>query len=337
MLIFLKIVLSVIFRNQSTIIAENIALKHQISVLKRAIKRPKIRKRDRIFWVLFSKLWNGWRNSLFIIKPETVVKWHKLGFNLYWRLKSRRKPGRPTIDYKIISLIHRMSCENSTWGTPHIRSELLLLGYDVAEPTIDKYMVKERKPSSQTWRTFLKNHMHNTVAIDFFTIPTATFQIFYVFLVLRHSDRKLLHFNVTKNPTAQWTANQIVDAFPYDTAPKYLVRDRDSIYGKYFQNRVRSMNIEEVKISFKSPWQSPYCERIIGSIRRECLDHMIIVNEKHLRSILKEYSEYYNEIRPHLSLNRNSPIPRTVKTIDDGDVVATPVLGGLHHCYSRAA
>jgi len=200
MLDLLKIILYVISRDQSTIIAENIALRHQISVLKRTVKRPKIKKHDRIFWVLLSKLWNGWKKSLLIVQPETVIKWHKLGFKLYWKLKSRRKPGRPTIDYKIISLIHRMSRENSTWGTPHIRSELLLLGYDISEPTIAKYMIKERKPPSQTWKTFLKNHMHNTVAIDFFTIPTATFQIYYIFLVLRHSDRNFLHFNITMNP-----------------------------------------------------------------------------------------------------------------------------------------
>ena len=230
-----------------------------------------------------------------------------------------------------------MSKENSTWGAPHIRSELLLLGYDVAESTIAKYMLKNRKSPSQTWKTFLKNHMHNTVAIDFFVLPTITFRVFYVFIILHHSNRKLLHFNVTVNPTAQWTANQIIQTFPYDTAPKYLIRDRDSIYGNYFQYRIKNMGINEIKISYRSPWQNPYCERIVGTLRRECLDHMIVLNERHLRSILKEYSEYYNRIRPHLSLYRNSPIPRKTESIEDGDVVSTPVLGGLHHSYSRAA
>ena len=337
LLSFLKIILSLIFRDHSVIIAENIALRHQLMVLKRTIKRPKIRKRDRIFWVLLSKIWNSWKKSLFIIKPETVIKWHRHGFKLYWRLKSKHKPGRPSIDYKIISLIHRMSKENSTWGAPHIQSELMLLGYTVSESTVAKYMIKGRKPPSQTWRTFLKNHMHNTVAIDFFVLPIIDFRVFYVFIILRHKDRKLLHYNVTLNPTAQWTVNQILEAFPYDTAPKYLIRDRDSIYGNYFQCRVRNMGIEEVLISYKSPWQNPYCERIVGTLRRECLDHMIILNERHLRIILKEYSEYYNRIRPHLSLYRNSPIPRSVKSVEEGDVVATPILGGLHHSYSRAA
>ena len=333
----LKIILFSIYRSNTTIIAENIALRHQIQVLNRTAKRPKIRKRDRIFWVLLSKTWIGWKNSLFIVKPETVIKWHRQSFKLYWKRKSKRKIGRPNIDYKIIALIHKMSKENSTWGAPHIQSELKLLGYDVAESTVAKYMIKERKPPSQTWRTFLKNHMHNTVAIDFFTIPTATFQIYYVFLVLRHSDRKILHFNVTTNPTAQWTANQIVETFPYDTAPKYLIRDRDSIYGNYFQCRIKNMEIEEVKISYRSPWQSPYVERLVGTIRRECFNHIIVLNEKHLRKIMKEYQKYYNQIRPHLSLFRNSPIPRNIEVPSDGNVSSIEILGGLHHSYSHAA
>ena len=245
--------------------------------------------------------------------------------------------GRPAIDYKIIALIHRMSKENSTCGVPRIRSELLLLGYHVAESTIAKYIIKGSKPPSQTWKTFLKNHTHNTAAIDFFILPTIAFRVFYVFVIMRHCDRKLLHFNITKNPTAYWTANQIVQAFPYDTAPKYLIRDRDSIYGKHFQNRIKNMDINEVIISYRSPWQSPYVVRIIGSIRRECLDHVIVLNEKHLRNVMKEYSEYYNRIRPHLSLYRNSPIPRNISTDKDGGVTGTEILGDLHHSYSRAA
>lgn len=236
---FIKFLLSIFFRDHSTIIAENMALKHQITVLQRSVRKPKIRKKDRILWVLLSKLWNGWKKSLFIVQPETVIKWHRQGFKLYWKIKSKHKIGRPSISYKIIVLIHQMSKENSTWGAPHIRSELLLLGYDITESTIAKYMIKERKPPSQTWKTFLKNHMHSTVAIDFFVLPTITFRVFYVFIILRHSDRKLLHFNVTTNPTAQWTANQIVQAFPYDTAPKYLVRDRVQFMGIILETELR--------------------------------------------------------------------------------------------------
>jgi len=262
MINFIKIILSVIIGNHSAIITENMALRHQISVLKRTAKKPKIKMHDRLFWILLSKLWNNWNNALFIVKPETVIKWHRKGFKIYWRIRSKHKIGRPPIDFKIIALIHRISKENSTWGAPHIRSELLLLGYDVAESTIAKHMLKKRKPPSQTWRTFLKNHMYNTTAIDFFVLPTITFRVFYIFIVLRHYDRKVLHYNVTLNPTAQWTANQIAQAFPYDTAPKYLIRDRDSIYGNYFQCRVRNMGIEEVLISYKSPWQIPIVKEL---------------------------------------------------------------------------
>ena len=190
-----------------------------------------------------------------------------------------------------------MSRENPTWGAPRILSELLLLGYDVAERTVAKYMVRTRKPPSQTWRTFLDNHVPDIAACDFFTVPTVTFRVLYVFIVLRHDRRQVVHFNVTDHPYAEWAAQQIINAFPYEEAPRFLIRDRDGIYGDYFTKRVEGMGIEEVPIAPRSPWQNPYCERLIGSIRRECLDHMIILNEDHLRRILKSYFEYYHNSR----------------------------------------
>jgi len=253
------------------------------------------------------------------------------------RWKPLKKPGRPKGDQEIRDLIRHMCQENPTWGTARIQSELALLGHDVAESTVARYMLRQPKPPSQTWRTFLANHVGQIVAIDFFTVPMITFRVLYVFLVLRHDRRGVVHFNITTNPTARWAAQQIVEAFPYDQAPRFLLRDRDSIYGEYFRDRVEHMGIEEVLIAPRAPWQNPYAERVIGSIRRECLDHVIVLNEEHLRRILTEYFAYYHEARAHLSLERNSPIPRTVCPPEKGVVVTKAYLGGLHHCYTRAA
>ena len=255
----------------------------------------------------------------------------------YWNWKSRKKPGRPKIDAEVRNLIRRMCRENPTWGAPRIQSELALLGHKVAESTVAKYMVRQPKPPSQNWRTFLANHIGQIAAIDFFTVPTITFRALYVFLVLRHDRRRVVHFNVTANPTAQWTAQQVVEAFPFEEQPRFLLRDRDGIYGQDFQDRVEHMGIEQVLIAFRAPWQDPYVERLIGSIRRECLDHLIVLNEQHLRRILAEFFTYYHEARTHLSLERNSPIPRSVQPPEKGRVLAKAYLGGLHHCYSRAA
>jgi transposase InsO family protein len=230
-----------------------------------------------------------------------------------------------------------MSRQNPTWGAPRILSELLLLGHTVAESTITKYMVGRPRPPSQTWRTFLYNHAGQIAAVDFFTVPTVTFRVLYVFVVLRHERRRVVHFNVTTNPTARWTAQQVIDAFPFGDAPRFLLRDRDGIYGEYFRHRVEHMGIDEVLIAPRSPWQNPYVERLIGSIRRECLDHVIVLNEGHLQRILAEYFHYYHQARAHLSLDRNSPIPRPVDPPENGKVVARAYLGGLHHCYTRAA
>jgi putative transposase len=302
------------------------------------VKRPKLRPRDRVFWVLLSKTWPNWRSVLAIVQPETLIKWHRRGFKLFWRWKSKSgKAGRPPVVQEIRGLIRQMSRENTTWGAPRIVSELAVLGHEVAEATVAKYMVRPRKPPSQTWRTFLDNHVSDIAACDFFTVPTVTFRVLYVFIVLRHDRRQIVHFNVTTNPYAEWTAQQIINAFPYEEAPRFLIRDRDDIYGDYFTERIESMGIEEVPIAPHSPWQNPYCERVIGSIRRECLDHMIVLNERHLYRILTDYFDYYHNSRPHLSLDRNSPTPREVETPSHGEVVSIPQVGGLHHRYTRAA
>jgi putative transposase len=281
-------------QSRAELVAENLALRHQIVILQRSVKRPRLHRRDRVFWVWLSHLWRGWRSSLLIVQPETVIRWHRQGFRLYWRWKSRSRCGRPKLDAEIRALIRCMSRDNATWGRRRIRSELHLLGYEIAELTVVKYMVRGRKPPLQGWRVFLKNHSREITAIDFFTVVTLNFRILICFVVLRHHRRTVIHFNVTSHPTGRWTAQQIVGAFPYDTVPRYLLRDRDGIYSSYFADRVRGMGIEAVLIAPRSPWQNPFIERLIGSIRRECLDHILVISEAHLRRVLREYFAYYN-------------------------------------------
>jgi putative transposase len=326
------------FVSRSDLILENLALRQQLTVQQRTIKRPKLKRKDRIFWAWLSRIWPQWKSALIVVKPETVIKWHRQGFKLYWRWKSRsKKVGRPKVKKEIRDLIRQMSRENPTWGAPRIQAELKLLGFEIADSTVAKYMIRQKKPPSQTWRSFLKNHVKQIAAIDFFTVPTVRFQILYCFIVLRHHRRRIVHFNVTANPNARWTAHQLTEAFPYDEAPKYLIRDRDGIYGNFFQQRVKKMGIREVLIAPKSPWQNPYCERVIGSIRRECLDHFIILSENHLCCILKDYMDYYNNCRTHLSLDRNSPSLRDIEPPSKGKVISIPKVGGLHHVYKRVA
>ena len=338
MLVFYALfgLLRLFFSTKAALVAENLALRQQLAVLRRSVRRPKLRNRDRVFWAWLSKLWPDWNSALTIVQPETVIKWHRAGFRLYWRRKSR-VIGRPRKSRLIRDLIREMSRHNPTWGAPRIRAELHLLGYEVAESTVAKYMVKSRKPPSPTWRSFLANHARQIAAIDFFTVYTITFRVLYCFIVLDHHGRRILHFNVTQNPTAEWTAQQIIETFPYDTAPRFLLRDRDSVYGGAFRRPVKGMGIEEVITAYRSPWQNPYCERVIGSIRRDCLDHMMIFSEDSLRRIMAEYIRYYNESRTHMSLEGNSPVPREVEPPSKGRVISVPFLGGLHHRYTRAA
>ena len=259
--------LRALMAGRAALVAENLALRHQLAVLQRSVKRPKLRKRDRIWWSWLSRFWKGWQSALAIVQPATVIKWHRQGFRLCWRRKSRQgKPGRPQVDREIRDLIRRMSRENPTWGAPRILSELLLLGHAVAESTVTKYLVRGPKPPSQAWRTFLANHAGQIAAVDFFTVPTVMFRVLYVFVVLRHERRRVVHFNVTTNPTAQWTAQQVVEAFPFEEVPRLLLRDRDGIYGQDFRDRVENMGIEEVIIAPRAPWQNAYVERLLHDV-----------------------------------------------------------------------
>jgi transposase InsO family protein len=230
-----------------------------------------------------------------------------------------------------------MAEANPLWGAPRIHGELHKLGLEISQATVSKYLVRRRPPPSQTWRTFLANHVGSLVSVDFFTVPTVTFKVLFVFVVLAHDRRRVLHVNVTAAPTAQWTAQQLVEAFPWDTAPRYLLRDRDAVYGAVFSSRVQTLGIQEVKIAPRAPWQNPYVERLIGTLRRECLDHVVVLNDTHLRRVLHAYLAYYHGARTHLSLDKDAPEPRAVERLEQGRIVETPLVGGLHHRYSRRA
>jgi len=259
-------------------------------------------------------------------------------FRLYWRWKSRkRKRGRPRVLPELMALIREISRTNPLWGAPRIHGELLKLGIDLAQSTISKYMARSRRPPSQTWKTFLRNHSAETVSIDFFTVPTATFRVLYVFLALSHKRRRVIHFNVTEFPSATWTARQLIEAFPWDTAPEFLLRDRDSIYGHEVVRTIHNLCAEQVLTAPRSPWQNPYVERVIGSIRRECLDHVIVVNENHLRKVLKDYFRHCTESETQLALGKDCPEPRMIEPPEMGKIVAIPQVGGLHHRYTRIA
>jgi len=326
-----------ILRSRAALELENLALRHQIGVLQRsARKRVKLTSLDRLLWVWLSRIRGDWRSALVIVQPETVIAWHRRGFARFWRWKIRRgQPGRPTLPGEVRELIHRICRENPTWGAPRIHGELLKLGINIGETSVSKYMVRRRKPPSQTWRTFLENHAKQLVSIDFFTAPTVRFQVLYVFLVLAHDRRRILHFNVTAHPTAEWTAQQLREAFPFDQPPRYLLRDRDAIFGDEFRRQVRDMGIREVLSAPRSPWQRAYVERVIGSIRRECLNHMIVFDEGSLRRTLASYFDYYHRARTHLALGKDSPEPRPIQPPEIGPVVAIPQVGGLHHRYER--
>ena len=336
--IFCSLLLSarVWFRSDATLQLEIAALRHQLAVTYRQHPKPRLTRTDRCFWVWLSQTWVGWRSALLIVKPDTVVAWHRQGFRWYWSWKIRHgRSGRPGIPKETRELIRFMSRDNPLWVAPRIQGELLKLGIDICQASVAKYMIQDPKPPSQTWRTFLKNHLTQIVSVDFFTVPTILFHILYVFMVFAHDRRRIIHFNVTAYPTAGWTVQQIVEAFPFDSTPRYLLRDRDRIFGDEFREQLEVMDINEVLTAPRSPWQNAYVERVIRSIRRECLDHVIVFREVSLRPELRSYISYYHTSRLHLSLEKDSPNPRAVQSV--GTVVAIPHVGGLHHRYERRA
>jgi transposase InsO family protein len=325
-------------RGRASLELELIALRHQVTVLRRHCPgRPQLSSLDRLLWVLLYRIWPQVIDAMVLVKPATVVEWHRRGFRLYWRWRSRRL-GRPRIRPEILDLIRRMSRANPLWGAPRIHGELLKLGIKVNQATVGRWMPWRPKVPSPTWRTFLRNHLPDIAAVDMFVVATASFRLLYALIVLSLDRRRVIHFEVTRTPTQDWLSRQLTEAFPWDTAPRYLLRDRDKSYGPAFHHCVRAMGITEVVTAPRSPWQNPYAERLIGSIRRECLDHVIIFNERHLRRVLSSYLQYHHEARTHLSLNKHCPLPRAVQLPSAGNSIGVfPEVGGLHHRYERRA
>src|SRR5882762_9844904 len=316
--------------------AEILYLRQQLIVLKRsAPARPRLKATDRLIFVCLYRLFPSLIDASIVFQPETLLRWHRTGFRLFWRWKSRQPPGRPALSADVRSLVRRISRENPLWGAPRIHGELLKLGFHIAQSTVAKYMTRRRRPPSQGWKTFLRNHTPHIAAIDMFVVPTIGFRLLYGLVIIRLERRHLVWINVTANPTADWIARQMTEAFPWDQAPQYLIRDRDASYGYVVTRRLAAMGIRDRQTAPRSPWQNGHIERLIGSIRRECLDHVVVLGEAHLRRVLRAYADYYNRARTHLALAKDSPLGRPIQTT--GSVMAIPFLGGLHHRYARIA
>jgi len=337
MLAVVRILISLLptpLHSRASLQAENRALRHQLSVVQQSASRPRLHPSDRILWAWLSQLWKGWRDALVIVRPSTVITWQRRRFRDDWRRVSR--PGRPKISSEVRDLIRRISSANPLWGSPKIVRELAKLGIDVAPSTVDRYRVRPPRGGVPNWRSFLRNYVPDLVSVDFFTVPTIKFRVLFVFLVLATDRRRVLHFNVTEHPSSEWTARQLIQALPWETPFRYLLRDRDKIYCARFRKTVENLGLKQVLTAVRSPWQNPYVERLIGSIRRECLDHTIVFGEDHLRRVLGEYFRYYHRWRVHQSLE-DSPDGRPVQPPEVGDVIRIREVGGLHHHYERRA
>jgi transposase InsO family protein len=329
-----------LLRARRSLLLENLALRQQLAVLKRRHPRPRLELLDKLFWVAVRRFWSGWKQALLVVSPETVVRWHRSGFALYWRAisKARGVVGRKRISKEVRDLIFRIVMENPTWGAPRIHGELLMLGFDVSERTISRWMrrVPRDAERAKRWLAFLRNHREVIAAMDFFTVPTLTFGVLYCLFVIGHGRRRVLHFSVTRHPTSTWIVQQLREAFPYQWAPSFLIFDRDAKYGLEVSIAVRSMAIQAIRTSFRSPWQNGIAERWVESCRRDLLDHVIAINECHLKRLLSEYVRYYHEDRTHLGLDKETPGDR-MRSMSSGQVLGRARLGGLHHRYDRAA
>jgi transposase InsO family protein len=319
-----------LFRSRASLEAEILVLRHQLNILRRkSPKRPTLGSIDRLVFARLYGLAPGVLSALAIVRPETVIRWHRAGFRSYWRWRSRPLGGRPEAPSDLRQLIRDISVANPFWGAPRIHGELLKLGINIGQTTVSKYMVRGRRPPSQGWKTFLRNHADGIASMDLFVVPTISFRLLYGLLILQHGRREILWLGATTHPTAEWISRQLTEAYGWEQGPRYLVRDRDSIYGNVFIRRLRTMGIRDRPTAPRSPWQNGYCERLIGSIREECLDHVVVFGERHLGHLLRSYANYYNQTRTHLSLNKDSAVSRTVETV--GRILPVPILGGLHH------
>jgi putative transposase len=327
-------------RGRRRLLLENLVLRQQLATLKRRHRRARLDLVDKLFWVAVRRFWSGWKQALIIVTPETVVRWHRAGFRLYWRLISRvrKATGRRPTPKEVRELIFRMVAENPTWGAPRIHGELLMLGFDISERTISRWMKRApRDPEpAKRWLAFLRNHREAIAAMDFFTVPTITFGVLYCFFIIAHRRRRILHLNVTKHPTSLWVVQQLREAFPFESTPRFLIFDRDGKYGLEVPAAVRSLTITPIRTSFESPWQNGVTERWVESCRRDMLDHVIAVSERHLERLLSEYVRYYHEDRTHLGLRKETLAGRT-RAVAAGRILSYERLGGMHHRSDRAA
>jgi transposase InsO family protein len=316
------------------LLAQIVVLRCQLVILRRASPgRLRIFGVERFVLARLCRFWPDTRPSLVVVRPATLVRWHREGFRVLWRWRSRAKWGRKPAPRELRALIRQMSLQNPLWGAPRLHGELVKVGYEIAQSTVAKYMARGRGGGGQNWKAFLRNHAGEIASIDMLTVPTIAFDVLYAFVVLGHGRRKILHVEVTDHPTAAWLSRQIVEAFPWDSAPAFLLRDNDGAYGHIFRRKLMALSICDKPTTPHSPWQNGHVERVIGSIRRECLDHIIPLNAAHLRRVLREYVEYYNDDRTHLALGKDAPNSRAVEA--KGKIVKREVLGGLHHRYGR--
>ena len=331
------------FGPRKDLILENLALRQQLLALHTKRPRRRLSSVQKLFWVVLRRLWSGWQKPLILVTPRTVVEWHRAGFRLYWRWlsRARRLGGRKPVGKEIRDLIFRMAAENPTWGAPRIHGELLKLGFTVSEPTVSRWL--QRVPRSpdvgKRWLTFLRNHRDAIAAMDFFTVPTLTFGVLYCFFVISHDRRKILRCNVTRNPSALWVVQQMREAWKYVPAHRFLLFDRDSKFGNDVVSAAKGMGSEPVRTAFRSPWQNGVAERWVGSCRRDLLNHVIVLNERHLKRLMGEYVHYYHEDRTHLGLVKDTPVGRSVE-IQSGVarmIQSSSRIGGLHHRYYLAA
>jgi putative transposase len=326
-----------LWSGHQSIAIENAALRLQLRAFQRTRKRPMLTMSDRLFWSALARLWSGWRDALVIVQPETVVRWQHERFRRFWaRLsKTKGRTGRPCIPTEVRRLVMKMALDNTLWRAPRIHGELQMLGIAVSERPVSRILRTLPRGPSQSWKTFLSNHIGQIVSVDFFAVPTITLRVLFVFVVIAHRRREVLHFNVTDHPTAEWIAQQVIEACAYRDMPRYLTRDRDRVYGTAVRLQLQALGIQEVLTAPASPWQNAYAERLIGSIRRECLNHFVILNARHLKRTLASYFDYYQRSRTHSALAKNCPIPRAIS--GQGKIAKIPYLGGLHHRYTRIA
>ena len=329
-----------LLRARRSLLIENLALRQQLAAIKRRHPRSQLGRLDKLLWVVIRQFWSQWKKALIVVTPETVVRWHQAGFRLYWRLISKvKKPiGRRQAPKQVRQLIFRMVAENTTWGAPRIHGELLMLGFDISERTISRWMKQAPRDSepAKRWGAFLKNHREAIAAMDFFTVPTITFGVLYCFFVIGHDRRRILHVNVTKHPTSGWIIQQLREAFPFEASHKCLIFDRDQKFGFEVIAAVKATRIIPKRTSFRSPWQNGIAERWVGSCRRDLLDHIVALNERQLKRLLSEYVRYHHEDRTHLGLEKGTPDGR-IRSVASGGVLSRVRLGGLHHRYNRAA